>query len=86
MEYTGYAPIDGCHRPYHLNTANPCRISRRHKDDGVTHYKGNYGNSLLYGMLSLAPHLNAHRPELYGIEDEAPVSTFRSSFGPLVTQ
>ena len=55
----------------------------RHKDDGVTHYKGNYGNFLfLWDVVFGSASFNAHRPELYGIEDEAPVSTFRELIWP----
>ena len=46
----------------------------RHRDDGVTHYKGNYGNFLFFwDILFGTAKISHERPQIYGIEDEAPV-------------
>ena len=45
----------------------------RHGDDGVTHYKGNYGNFLfLWDVLFGTAKLGARRPAAFGLENVAP--------------
>ena len=40
-----------------------------HEDDGITHYKGNYGNFLfLWDVLLGTAHITRRRPETFGIE------------------
>lgn len=56
-------------------------------DDGVTHYKGNYGNLLFFwDVLFGSAKITRRRPEHYGIEDMAPVSWQQELFWPLVRQ
>jgi sterol desaturase/sphingolipid hydroxylase (fatty acid hydroxylase superfamily) len=46
-----------------------------HEADGVTHYKGNYGNFLfLWDVLFGTARITRQRPETFGIEGLAPVS------------
>ncbi|WP_339463335.1 sterol desaturase family protein [Pseudomonas sp. EA_105y_Pfl2_R69] len=54
-------------------------------DDGVTHYKGNYGNLLFFwDVLFGSAKITRRRPAHYGIEDMAPVSWQQELFWPLV--
>lgn len=42
----------------------------KHKDDGVTHYKGNYGNLLFFwDVLFGTAKISRKRPEKFGVED-----------------
>jgi sterol desaturase/sphingolipid hydroxylase (fatty acid hydroxylase superfamily) len=55
-----------------------------HEADGVTHYRGNYGNFLfLWDVIFRTAHITRRRPVSYGIEDEAPVSWFQELIWPL---
>ena len=46
----------------------------RHADDGVTHYKGNYGNLLfIWDVLFGTAHITRRRPDTFGIEHLEPV-------------
>ena len=54
-----------------------------HESDGVTHYRGNYGNFLfLWDVIFGTARITRRRPESYGIEDLAPVSWFRELVWP----
>ncbi|MCH9696236.1 MAG: sterol desaturase family protein [Gammaproteobacteria bacterium] len=57
----------------------------RHMDDGVTHYKGNYGNLLFFwDVLFGTARITRRYPESYGVENLAPVSAARQLLWPLV--
>lgn len=56
-----------------------------HKDDGVTHYKGNYGNLLFFwDVLFGTAKITRRYPEHYGVEGLEPVSTAHELAWPLV--
>jgi sterol desaturase/sphingolipid hydroxylase (fatty acid hydroxylase superfamily) len=47
----------------------------RHKSDGVTHYKGNFGNLLFFwDILFGTAHITRRYPESYGVENLAPAT------------
>lgn len=49
----------------------------KHADDGVTHYKGNYGNFLfLWDVLFGTAYITRRRPDEFGIENLPPVTVF----------
>jgi sterol desaturase/sphingolipid hydroxylase (fatty acid hydroxylase superfamily) len=53
--------------------------------DGVTHYKGNYGNLMfLWDVLFGTAKITRRRPQRFGIENLAPVSWQHELFWPLV--
>lgn len=53
--------------------------------DGVTHYKGNFGNLLfLWDVLFAIARIPRRRPAGYGIEDLAPVRWQEELFWPVV--
>lgn len=53
-------------------------------DDGVTNYKGNFGNLLFFwDVLFGSAKITRRRPEHYGIEDMKPVSWQEELFWPL---
>lgn len=53
-------------------------------DDGVTHYKGNFGNLLFFwDVLFGSAKITRRRPQHYGIEDMHPVSWQEELFWPL---
>ncbi|MBB4862210.1 sterol desaturase/sphingolipid hydroxylase (fatty acid hydroxylase superfamily) [Pseudomonas nitritireducens] len=54
-------------------------------EDGVTHYKGNFGNLLFFwDVLFGTAKITRRRPETYGIEHLAPASWKEELFWPLV--
>lgn len=54
-------------------------------EDGVTHYKGNFGNLLFFwDVLFGTARITRRRPPAYGIEDMQPVSWKQELFWPLV--
>ncbi|ALI01651.1 fatty acid hydroxylase family protein [Pseudomonas sp. FW306-02-F02-AA] len=54
-------------------------------NDGVTHYKGNFGNLLFFwDVLFGTAKITRHRPSTYGIEDLHPVTWQQELFWPLV--
>ncbi|MEA3237408.1 sterol desaturase family protein [Pseudomonas mosselii] len=54
-------------------------------DDGVTHYKGNFGNLLFFwDVLFGTAKITRRRPQYYGIEGMRPVSWQEELFWPLV--
>lgn len=56
-------------------------------EDGVTHYKGNFGNLLfLWDVLFGTAKITRRRPPTYGIEHLAPVSWQEELFWPVVRQ
>ncbi len=56
----------------------------RHKDDGVTHYKGNYGNLLFFWDILFGTAVITRRyPEQFGVEDLAPVSARHQLLWPI---
>lgn len=57
----------------------------QHAEDGVTHYKGNYGNLLFFwDVLFGTAKITRRYPEQYGIEGLDPVTWKRELFWPLV--
>ena len=55
-----------------------------HEADGVTNYRGNYGNFLfLWDVIFGTAHITRRRPAEFGIEDEAPVSWFNELIWPV---
>ena len=57
----------------------------RHMDDGVTHYKGNYGNLLFFwDVLFGTARITRQYPEQYGVENLEPVSAARQLLWPLI--
>lgn len=57
----------------------------RHLADGVTHYKGNYGNLLFFwDVLFGTARITRRYPEKYGVENLQPVSAARQLFWPLI--
>lgn len=58
----------------------------RHASDGVTHYKGNYGNFLfLWDVLFGTAKISERRPEAFGLEDVEQMGALREllwPFGP----
>lgn len=56
-----------------------------HKEDGVTHYKGNYGNLLFFwDVLFGTAKITRRYPKTFGIEGMEPVSAARELAWPLV--
>jgi sterol desaturase/sphingolipid hydroxylase (fatty acid hydroxylase superfamily) len=56
-------------------------------EDGVTNYKGNFGNLLFFwDVLFGSAKITRRRPEQFGIENLAPVSWQHEVFWPLVRQ
>jgi sterol desaturase/sphingolipid hydroxylase (fatty acid hydroxylase superfamily) len=54
-------------------------------DDGVTYYKGNFGNLMfLWDVLFGTARITRRRPQTFGIENLAPVTWQRELFWPLV--
>jgi len=54
-----------------------------HSADGVTHYRGNYGNFLfLWDVLFGTAHITGQRPVAYGIEGLEPVGWWRELLVP----
>lgn len=54
-----------------------------HAGDGVTHYKGNYGNFLfLWDMIFGTARITRQRPEAFGIEDIPPVGLVEEFLWP----
>jgi len=54
-----------------------------HEADGVTHYKGNYGNFLFFwDVLFGTAHITRRRPEDFGIEGLAPVNLWNELLLP----
>lgn len=57
----------------------------RHLDDGVTHYKGNYGNLLFFwDILFGTARITRRYPEKFGVENLDPVSAPRQLLWPLI--
>lgn len=57
----------------------------RHAADGVTHYKGNYGNLLFFwDVLFGTARITRRYPEKYGVENLQPVSASRQLLWPLM--
>ena len=57
----------------------------RHLDDGVTYYKGNYGNLLFFwDVLFGTARITRRYPEQYGVENLEPVSASHQLLWPLV--
>ena len=57
----------------------------RHMDDGVTHYKGNYGNLLFFwDVLFGTARITRRYPEKYGVENLQPVSAQHQLLWPLL--
>ena len=57
----------------------------RHMADGVTHYKGNYGNLLFFwDVLFGTAKITRRFPEKYGVENLEPVSAPRQLLWPLI--
>ncbi|MEM7610420.1 MAG: sterol desaturase family protein [Pseudomonadota bacterium] len=57
----------------------------KHVDDGVTHYKGNYGNLLFFwDILFGTAKITRRYPEQTGVENLKPVSAAHQLFWPLV--
>ena len=57
----------------------------KHKDDGVTHYKGNFGNLLFFwDVLFGTAKITRKYPEKIGVENLEPVSASEQLFWPLV--
>ncbi len=57
-----------------------------HADDGVTHYRGNYGNFLfLWDVLFGTAKITGRRPEEYGIEGLPAASWFSELVWPVAT-
>ena len=55
----------------------------RHADDGVTHYKGNYGNFLfLWDVLFGTAKITRRRPASYGLENVEPAGWFEEAVWP----
>jgi sterol desaturase/sphingolipid hydroxylase (fatty acid hydroxylase superfamily) len=56
----------------------------RHQDDGVTHYKGNFGNLLfLWDIIFRTAKMPSERPESYGLENVEPASCFQELIWPM---
>jgi sterol desaturase/sphingolipid hydroxylase (fatty acid hydroxylase superfamily) len=57
----------------------------RHMDDGITHYKGNYGNLLFFwDVLFGTARITRQYPEKYGVENLEPVSAPHQLLWPLI--
>ena len=57
----------------------------KHADDGITHYKGNYGNLLFFwDVLFGTAKITRHYPEKMGIENLPPTSTGEQLLWPFV--
>lgn len=56
-----------------------------HADDGITHYKGNYGNLLfLWDVLFGTAKITRRYPQTYGVENLPPTDAAEQLFWPLV--
>ena len=56
----------------------------RHRDDGVTHYKGNFGNLLFFwDVLFGTAKIGQRRPEAYGLEGVTPATWFQELIWPI---
>ena len=56
----------------------------RHVEDGVTHYKGNYGNFFFFwDVLFGTAKISSERPQVYGIENEHPATWFEELIWPV---
>jgi len=54
-----------------------------HEADGITHYRGNYGNFLfLWDVLFGTAHITGGRPATFGVEDLEPVGWFHELLWP----
>jgi len=57
----------------------------RHKSDGVTHYKGNYGNMLfVWDMIFGTAKITRRYSELYGVEDLPDTSVGEQLIWPII--
>ena len=57
----------------------------KHKDDGATHYKGNYGNLLFFwDILFGTARITREYPEKYGVENLEPVSAAHQLLWPFI--
>jgi len=57
----------------------------QHKDDGVTHYKGNFGNLLFFwDVLFGTAKITRRYPDSVGVENREPVSAQHQLLWPLV--
>lgn len=57
----------------------------KHKEDGVTHYKGNYGNMLfLWDVIFGTAKITRQRPEQYGVENLPDTSVGEQLLWPLI--
>ncbi|MEE9346834.1 MAG: sterol desaturase family protein [Robiginitomaculum sp.] len=57
----------------------------RHKDDGVTHYKGNYGNLLFFwDVIFGTAKISQTYPPLYGVEDLPDTSIGEQLIWPII--
>jgi sterol desaturase/sphingolipid hydroxylase (fatty acid hydroxylase superfamily) len=57
----------------------------KHATDGVTHYKGNYGNTLLlWDVLLGTAHITRKFPESYGVENLPSANAAEQLFWPVV--
>lgn len=57
----------------------------RHAADGVTHYKGNYGNTLIiWDLLFGTARITRRFPDAYGVEDLPPTTAGEQLLWPLV--
>ena len=58
-----------------------------HADDGVTNYKGNFGNLLFFwDVLFGTAKITRHYPEAYGVENLKPVHWLRLQFWPAMPE
>ena len=56
----------------------------RHQDDGVTHYKGNFGNLFFFwDIVFRTAKMPAARPQSYGLENVEPASCFQELIWPM---
>jgi sterol desaturase/sphingolipid hydroxylase (fatty acid hydroxylase superfamily) len=56
----------------------------RHHEDGVTHYKGNFGNFLfLWDVIFGTAKITNRRPSTFGLENVEPASWFQELIWPL---
>ena len=59
----------------------------KHKEDGVTHYKGNYGNLLFFwDVLFGTAKITRHYPKQYGVEGLWSTTFMEQLFWPLVNK
>lgn len=58
----------------------------KHKADGITHYKGNYGNLFsFWDVLFGTAQITRKFPQAYGIEDLPATSVGEQLFWPLIS-